>query len=138
MADKTYYRLAADGTLVPVKLVDNLDGTWSEAASAGGAVALRADAVQGRMVGGLWTLASITVVESIVIPDTAIGVRIRPSSDVRYAISEDPVVLGGETLVVGNTAYANELDVRLLAAVTGRTLRLLGTVAGQTVNVGFF
>jgi hypothetical protein len=38
MANKAYYRLASDGTLVLVELVDNGDGTYSESAGAGGGV----------------------------------------------------------------------------------------------------
>lgn len=142
MPNKSFYRTTIDGSVVPVLLTDNGDGTWSEAAGSGAGgtstVALRADARQGKLSGGLWTLGSITVVESIAIPDTANGFRLRPSADLRFAIGEDPVVLAGESLVVGNTAFAGENEVRLLEAGTGRTLRLLGTVAGQTVSVGFW
>lgn len=101
-------------------------------------VSLPADARNAALSGGLWTLASITVVESIAIPDVACGFRLRPSADVRFAVGEDPVVLAGESLVVGNTAFAGENETRLLATGTGRTLRLLGTVAAQTVNISFF
>lgn len=99
---------------------------------------LVADARNGSLSGGLWTLGSTSTPETINIPDWARGFRLRPSADTRFAINEVPGALNGETLVVGNTAYANETEVRLLADGTGRVLQLLGTSAGQTVGVGFF
>ena len=114
------------------------NGERAELVALANEIGLRADARQAALSGGLWTLASTSVVESISIPDFARGFRLRPSADVRFAIGEDPVALAGETLVVGNTAYANETETRLLVDGTGRTLRLLGTSAGMTVGVGFF
>jgi hypothetical protein len=101
-------------------------------------IVLNADARTAALSSGLWTLDSTTVVESIAIPNFARGFRLRPSSDVKFAVGEDPVANGAETLTVGNTAYANETEVRLLDPGTGRTLRLLTTVAAATCGVGFF
>src|SRR5690348_1391241 len=110
------------------------NGTYAEVEAA----ALGADARNGALQRGLWTLASTSVVEEIAIPDWAQGFRLRPTADVAFAIGEDPAALNGENLVVGNTAYANETETRLLLAGTSRKLRLLGTVVNQTVGVGFF
>lgn len=136
MANKYYNRRASDGTMIKVLLPEVATDVYAE--GIGGSVGLNADARQAKLSGGLWTLGSITTVESIAIPDTANGFRLRPSADVRFAVNEDPVVLAGESLVVGNTAYASETETRLLEVGTGRTLRLLGTAVNQTVGVGFF
>jgi hypothetical protein len=99
---------------------------------------LNADARTGSLSSGTWTLGSTSVVETVSIPDSARGFRLRPSSDVKFAVGEDPVANGAESLTTGNTAYANETEVRLLDAGASRTLRLLTTVAAATVGVGFF
>jgi hypothetical protein len=99
------------------------------------AVRLDADARNAALTSGLWTLAN-GVVESIPIPAYARGFRLRPSADIRFAISEDPVAAGAETLTVGATAFANENEVRLIES-GAVTLRLLATGA-TTVSVGFF
>ena len=98
-------------------------------------VGLSADARTSKLTSGVWTLAS-GVVESITIPSWARGFRLRPTADIRFAISEDPVAAGTETLTVGNIAYANESEVRLIE--TGAvTVRLLATGA-STVTVEFY
>jgi len=101
----------------------------------GAQVALNADARTAKLTSGLWTLAA-GVVESITIPSWARGFRLRPSADIRFAISEDPVAAGTVTLTVGNTAFASENEVRLIEA-GAVTLRLLATGA-TTVSVGFW
>ena len=101
-------------------------------------IGLAPDARSTKLSGGLWTLGSASVVESVAVPDWANGFRLRPSADTRFAVGEDPAASGAETLTTGNTAYANETEVRLLESGTGRTLRLLTTSAGSTVGVGFF
>lgn len=98
-------------------------------------VQLNADARNAALTSGLWTLAN-GVVESITIPSYARGFRLRPSADIRFAIGEDPVAAGTETLTVGATAFANENEVRLIEA-GAVTLRLLATGA-TTVQVSFF
>lgn len=98
-------------------------------------VVLNADARTAALTSGLWTLAA-SVVESVTIPAYARGFRLRPSADIRFAISEDPVAAGTETLTVGATAFANESEVRLLES-GAVTLRLLATGA-TTVQVSFF
>jgi len=98
-------------------------------------VELNADARTARLTSGLWTLAA-GVVETVTIPSWAHGFRLRPSADIRFAISEDPVAAGTETLTVGNTAFASENEVRLIEA-GAVSLRLLATGA-TTVQVTFF
>lgn len=99
-------------------------------------VILNADARNAALTSGLWTLAA-GVVEQVTIPAYARGFRLRPSADIRFAIAEDPVAEGTEALTVGNTAIANEWEVRLLESPVPATLRLLATGA-TTVKVGFF
>jgi hypothetical protein len=138
MADSYYYRSTGDGSQVQIKLVDNGDGTHSEASGStagSGGVSLAADARNAALTSGLWTLAA-GVVESVTIPAFARGFRLRPSADIRFAISEDPVAAGTETLTVGATAFANESEVRLIES-GAVTLRLLATGA-TTVQVSFF
>lgn len=118
---------------MPVAPYDtNGDGTADAAA-----VVLNADARNAKLTSGTWTLAA-GVVESVTVPSWARGFRLRPTADIRFAISEDPVAAGTETLTVGNTAYANESEVRLIEPVSGTvTVRLLA-IGATTVNVGFF
>jgi len=142
MPDTSYWRSTTTGTLVKVALKDNLDGTFSEATGTGGggsgSISLKPDAVTGKLTGGRYTLASASTVVTINIPDFAYGLRLRPTADTRFAIGENPVAAGVDALTVGNTAYANETEVRLLDTGTGRTLRLLTSLAGSTVGVSFF
>lgn len=98
-------------------------------------VILNADARNGALTSGLWTLAA-GIVEQVAIPSYARGFRLRPSADIRFAISEDPVAAGTETLTVGVTAFANESEIRLIDPGSV-TLRLLATGA-TTVAVSFF
>lgn len=142
MSNKSYYRTTVDGSVAPIALVPNGDGTYSESAGSGtggsGGVSLAPDAAQAKLTGGRYTLASTSTVVSVAIPDFARGVRLRPTADTRFAINENPVASGVDALTVGNTAYAGESDVRLIASGTGRTLRLLTTVAASTIGIGFF
>ena len=123
---------------IPVVIAGSVPPASSGESSPTTLIELQPDARQGKLVGGLWTLGSTGTVESIAIPDWANGIRLRPTSDTRFAINEDPVASGAEALTVGNTAFAYETEVRLLEQGTGRTLRLLTTSAGSTCSVGFF
>jgi|GEM_PF-2007355 len=125
--------LSSEDVTLLTALQTLLDGLATAAETQ--SVSLQADARTTALVSGLWTLAA-GVVESITIPAWARGFRLRPSADIRFAISDDPVAAGTETLTVGNPAFASENEVRLIEA-GAVTLRLLATGA-TTVTVGFF
>jgi len=131
-------RQFSPGEYIPVVIGGSTSTTGGTTMGGAVSMTLQPDARQGMLVDGLWTLGSTLVVETVAIPDWANGFRLRPSSDVKFAIGEDPVAIGAETLTVGNTAVANEPEVRLLVAGTGRQLRLRTTVNAATCRVSFF
>lgn len=89
-------------------------------------IALTADARNGKLTSGTYTLGA--GVTSISVPDTSIGFRLYPvTTDVRFAVGEDPAAEGSGALAVGGIAKADQWEQRLLETGTSRTLRIRGT-----------
>lgn len=96
---------------------------------------LMADARTGVLRSG--TYAVSTSVISITLPDTAVGFRIRPLIDIRYAVGEDPQTATADTLRTGGIAKAGEATTHLIEGGASRTLRLLATGATSVEVVVF-
>lgn len=95
----------------------------------------------------LTTSAVADTVHTITLPDDARGVRITPAaSNIRYAIGEPVTSLAGTSaeaipasaFTAGNLARADQTEVRLLPAGTGRTLSIATTAASVVVDVEVF
>jgi hypothetical protein len=133
---------------LPVRLIDTgetIDGT-TPLYTIG--AALNADARTGALLSIEITLSGTAgTVTTVTIPDTARGVRLYPRSDaIRFAIGEDPAAvatssattIAATALAVGGIAKADQWEVRLLEAGTGRTVRLRSATASVVVDLEVF
>ena len=112
------------------------------------AVDLSADALQGQLTSIEITLSATPgTVTTVTLPDTARGFTLYPRANpARFAIGEDPAAVAASSsttiaaasLAVGGIAKADEWTTRLIAAGTGRTLRLRSLTASLILDLEVF
>lgn len=135
MADITATKkIGAKG--VPTKFADAGDSaTYAEI------FGLRADARQSRMKHGSYTLSSTpNTVTTIAIPTGALGFRLiskTTSADILFAIDENPVTPGTNSLTVGNTCAYGSPEQRLVLSGAAN-LNIMSATGSAVVFVEFF
>ena len=109
-------------------------GASSDATLASG-VGLRPD-LDGAGESGVWTLSATPgTVTTITLPDAARIVTLRPSADIRARLNADPAAAGTNAFAAGVPVEGNSRRAFILAAGTGRTLRLRSAAVSPTVTV---
>ena len=121
--------LAISAAALPLPVGASTDATLASG------VGLRPD-LDGAGESGVWTLSATPgTITTITLPDAARIVTLRPSADIRARLNADPAAAGANAFAAGVPVEGNSRRAFILAAGTGRDLRLRSAAVSPTVTV---